>query len=691
MERPKRKHSVKRLHHRHSLPKGQPRKRSFCTFFEQHYKQSILPDNGTCFSCICRPADVKHQRHHLYCYHVFILMRFSPALLQRLKESVPLSQLIGHYVPLQRRGKDIKACCPFHKEKTPSFHIKDEKEYYHCFGCGAHGDHFRFLEQMEGLSFPEAVERIAAMGGISLPKPEPLSPAVKQQAEAQKTAYELLQEAASYFTAQYHAPQAAAVRNYVSSRGLSHQTVEQFGLGFAPDTRDGLKQYLLGKGFTEAMAIEQGLLIQPEAGRPSYDRFRGRLMFPIWDKKGRTIAFGGRILGDGQPKYLNSPETSLFHKSDVLYGWHLARNAAYQQQQLLLVEGYMDVIALHQAGIAHVVAPLGTALGESHLKQCWQVLPTPTLCLDGDAAGLRAMERACEVALPLLQPGIGLNVVLLPQGEDPDTLVKTGGKTALEGLLRQSRPLSQLLWEQYRQRHAPGETASPEQKAALAAALDAQAERITHPDVKSFFKDYFRQQCRFGLRHHHTSAGYSKPGFGKSGSGFGNSSYSGMRPSPSRRLQEPSGQMWEKLLLATLLIHPHLLEQQQVENTLEQAPFTRTDYAALRDILLLAPIELPELTPHALQPFLRQRGQQALAQQLLQDKALQVESALRPNADPAQALLLWQRLEVDIRHLLQQSAQNAQQRTMLQDVSAENWEQFLHVLQQTEDSQDPQA
>jgi len=324
---------------------------------------------------------------------------------------------------------DWWACCPFHHEKTPSFHADDRKGFYYCFSCHAKGDIFTFLTEKQGLSFAEAVEQLAA------------------EARQRATLVEVMEMAARFYEEQLAGPAGQGAREYMTSRGLSEETVRRFRIGFAPDARDALLRHLEKAGVPRQLMIEAGLVAVPEDGRSAYDRFRNRLMFPIRDMRGRVIAFGGRALGDARAKYLNSPETELFHKSRVLYNIDQARRAAFDSSSVIAVEGYMDVIALVQAGFANVVAPLGTALTEDHLTMLWRMAPEPLLCFDGDAAGVSAAWRTLELALPRLAPGHSLRFVLLPEGMDPDDLVRQQGAEAFSALLEAAMPLIDLMWK----------------------------------------------------------------------------------------------------------------------------------------------------------------------------------------------------------------------------------------------------
>ncbi|MBW8783875.1 MAG: DNA primase, partial [Novosphingobium sp.] len=379
-------------------------------------------------------------------------------------------------------GHEFKACCPFHNEKTPSFTVNDDKGFYHCFGCGAHGDVIRWMTDQRGLAFMDAVRELAAEAGMELPALEPRD---ARQAEQRSSLQDVMAAAQAWFAGNLAAPEGAAARAYLATRGFDAHTVERFGFGFAPEDRQALKKALAG--FDEAQLIEAGLRIQID-GKEPYDRFRGRLMLPIEDARGRVIAFGGRIL-DGAatdaPKYLNSPDTPLFDKGRTLYNLHRAGPLARRSRRLIVVEGYMDVIALAAHGIGEAVAPLGTALTEHQLQLLWRVVETPVLCFDGDAAGQRAAFRAVGRALPLLRPAHSLSIVRLPAGLDPDDLVRREGAAGFEALLGQACSLIDTLWEHEREALP---LVTPEDKAGLKARLLGHMETIADPDIRALYR-----------------------------------------------------------------------------------------------------------------------------------------------------------------------------------------------------------
>ncbi len=412
-------------------------------------------------------------------------MALTPQWLDELRARITLSALIGRTVKVTKAGREFKACCPFHNEKSPSFTINDEKGFYHCFGCSAHGDAIRWMTDQRGLSFMDAIKELAAEAGMEVPAPDPKA---AQRAEKANNLYDVMTAAQEWFVSQLLGIEGAGARGYLKQRGFTEQTIRDFGFGLAPDNRTGLKSAL--KQFGDSMLIEAGLLISVD-GKAPYDRFRGRLMIPIRDPRGRVIAFGGRILGEGEPKYLNSPDTPLFDKGRTLYNLDKCSPASRQTGRVIVVEGYMDVIAIAQAGFADAVAPLGTALTEQQIQMLWRMTEKPLLCFDGDAAGQKAAMRAALRALPLLKPGHSLQFVTLPEGKDPDDLVKASGAAALTTLLEASQPLVERLW---RAEVSAGPLDTPEDRAGLKQRLGAHMANITDVEIRRHYANAFRER-----------------------------------------------------------------------------------------------------------------------------------------------------------------------------------------------------
>lgn len=422
-------------------------------------------------------------------------MRFDTSFLDEIRDRVPISSVIGPRVSWDRKKSnaakgDWWACCPFHGEKSPSFHCEDRKGRYHCFGCGVSGDHFRFLTEHDGVSFPEAVERVAEMAGVPMPARDERSEAREKQ---RSSLTDVMEIATAFFQEQLQAAVGAKARAYLRERGLTSATQQAFRLGYAPDSRSSLKEFLAGKGVEKAQMEACGLTVFEDVP-VSFDRFRDRIMFPIPDSRGRIIAFGGRALSPDVPaKYLNSPETELFHKGNVLYNYVRARKAMAKGGTVIAVEGYMDAIALAQAGFDNVVAPLGTALTESQLELLWRMAPEPVLCFDGDGAGLRAAFRAADLALPSIGPGRTVRFALLPEGKDPDDLVRSEGADAFRQVLSQARPLDELLWMR---ETTGGGFDTPERRAELEKTLRELAGRIRDESVRFHYQQAMRERMQ---------------------------------------------------------------------------------------------------------------------------------------------------------------------------------------------------
>jgi DNA primase len=429
----------------------------------------------------------------------------SPAWLDELRARTVLSAVIAPSVKLIRAGREWKACCPFHNEKTPSFTVNDDKHFYHCFGCGAHGDAIRFLTDNRGMPFMDAVKELAAKAGMDVPAPDPRA---QEQAERTASLTDVMGEVAKWYAEQLNGLPGAEAQHYLQSRQIDAATAQRFGLGLAPDSRTALKR-ALGKKLGEDKLIDTGMLIQPEeGGKESYDRFRGRLMIPIRDPRGRVIGFGGRILGEGEPKYLNSPQTALFDKGRTLYNLDRAGPASRTPKRLIVVEGYMDVIALDRAGISEVVAPNGTALTEAQLERLWRLDPSPILCFDGDNAGRKAAIRAATRALPLLRPDRTLRFVELPAGQDPDDVIKAGGREAFEALLANPEPLDSRFWRHELEAEPLG---TPEAWAGLKERLVAHASTIGHPDLARMYREDWLDRFYKLRRPEQPQRSFSKP------------------------------------------------------------------------------------------------------------------------------------------------------------------------------------
>lgn len=511
-------------------------------------------------------------------------MAFPPGFLDELRSRLSLSEIVGRKVALKRRsGAEFYGLCPFHNEKTPSFTVNEKKAFFYCFGCHEKGDAVGFVMKTEGLSFPEAVEKLAREVGLPVPRETPLE---RERAERVSTLQQVVEEAARWFQKQLRLPVGRQGLDYLRGRGLEDAVIDDFRLGFAPDSRDGLLSHLKRENVPVDKIVEVGLAIQPDdraAGdrglREPYDRFRGRVMFPINDRRGRVIAFGGRVMGAGEPKYLNSPETPLFHKGANLYCLDRARQAATKDQPVIVAEGYMDVIALHGAGFTGAVAPLGTALTEGQLAELWKLADEPFLCFDGDNAGRRAASRAAERALPLLQAGKSLRFLSLPAGEDPDSLIRTRGADAMRRSLDLARPLSDVIWSMETEGRP---TDTPERRASLQRAVEQRVAEIADPVVRDYYRTEMRE--RLGRLRRADRAPW-QPGQRRPFRGRGPEPAPFAAGSAARRAgTDLDGSRQERALLGVLLERPALLHV--LAEDVAALPIASTELARLRSGLL---------------------------------------------------------------------------------------------------------
>ena len=553
--------------------------------------------------------------------------RFTPDFLEELKTRLRPSDVIGRYVKLKKQGNEWAGLSPFTKEKTPSFFVNDQKGFFHCFSSGKHGDIISFLQETQRLTFYEAVERLAEEAGLPLPAESPDEAA---RAEKAKGLAEACAAAAKFFAAMLRRADGRHALDYLRGREVTDAQMEAFAVGYAPGGRSVLKDFLLNKGFQEQTLTDAGLLIKPEDGSASYDRFRNRVMFPIMGPRDRIIAFGGRALDkEARAKYLNSPETPIFHKGSVLYNLGPARAAAAEDKAALIVcEGYMDVIALWGAGVRRAVAPLGTALTEDQLALLWRASDEPVLCFDGDRAGTGAAHRAIDRALPHLKPGKSLSFAFMPKGKDPDDLVRAEGAGAFHTVLEEARPMVEVLWEREIDAR-PLDT--PERRAALRAHLRTLVKEIADKDVRAAYGAELatRLDRQFALpsgKARRTKAG----GFFSSNQGFRHVE----APRPSPRLKQrgaPSQWTREAALVLAALTHPALVERQE-------AAFFSLELSDEGLKTLLSEILSALSTDHALdsaglKSHLSQTGAAGALERVLKDHELTKEKFLRPDAE----------------------------------------------------------
>ena len=592
-------------------------------------------------------------------------MPYPAGFLDELRSRVSLAEVVGRRVNLQKRGREYTGLCPFHKEKTPSFHVVEEKGFYHCFGCGAHGDVIGFSMQTQNLGFREAVEELARVAGLEVPRETPQ----EREREARRaTLGGAMAAAAQFFQAQLAGPGGAAARAYLDGRGLDADAIRRFGLGFAPDSRDALKR-ALGKQFPEALLIEAGLVRKAEDRPDSYDYFRNRVMFPIADRRGLVIAFGGRVMGDGQPKYLNSPDTPLFQKGRVLYGWPAARAAAARDPSAIVTEGYMDVIALHRAGFGTAVAPLGTALTEQQLEEVWKLAAEPVLCFDGDSAGQRAAGRALDRALPLLKAGRSLRFAAMPEGDDPDTLIRRVGPEAMRGVLAQAQPLADKLWE-IEAAH-PADT--PERRAALEARLEARVRQIGDRAVQDHYRRYFRDRLYQAFRP-------ARPDWVKGRRG---TNRNGKAPLAAQRPPRIDPALLRsrnaEIRLALLINFPFLLDEHVEDAAASRFPDRELD-RLLHEILRIH-AQNPDLDAATLKFHLTENGFGTVVDRVLSPQVLNHAASARPGADPETVREAWSELARQIEQSEEARDVAAAERDLAADMSAETWSRHRSLFE----------
>ncbi|TQV70249.1 DNA primase [Denitrobaculum tricleocarpae] len=578
-------------------------------------------------------------------------MSLSTEFLDEIRARVSLAGVVGRKVKLVKRGREHSGLCPFHNEKSPSFTVSEDKGFFHCFGCGAHGDVIGFVMRTEGLAFPEAAEKLANEAGLQMPVSTPMD---REAAQRRADLYEVLDAATGWFQEQLHASGGEEARAYLERRGLSPETTALFRLGLAPDSRGALRKAMNARGYDDDQLVDAGLMKRPDSDEGSprssqslRDYFFNRITFPITDRRGRVIAFGGRALGDSKAKYLNSPETTMFHKGRVLYNMARARQAAHDTGEVIVVEGYMDVIALAQAGFPAAVAPLGTAVTEEQIEELWRMAPRPTMCLDGDAAGQRAGFRAATRALPMLKPGCSLGFAVLPPNEDPDSLVNSRGAAAFRQVLDSAQPLAEVVW---RMTLGDKPMTSPEDRAALRVELRKTVAQIADPDLKAEYGREMDQRVQQafggnfsggggGARHRDRGGKYG--GAGKYGRGGSWDKSSGRRrgwgdQATTMRigaLQSPEflRRRQDQVLLATLVNHPKVLLDYAEDLALLRLEAQDLDH--FRQALLDLVAREPDLDSDALKCHLSEQGYSGLLGELLSSDVYVHGKFARPATD----------------------------------------------------------
>lgn len=588
------------------------------------------------------------------------MVTFSPRFLDDLRNKISLVSLVGKKVKLSRKGHEYVGLCPFHREKTPSFTVSEEKGFYHCFGCGAHGDAITFTMQMEKMTFPEALEHLAHSVGMEVPKASAQEVA---RTKKQLSLFGIMEKACQFYEQQLFKPAGKQALDYLRSRGLDATDIKKFRLGYAP-SGSLLRQHLLREGCDEKDLIDLGLVCKKQDYfGDNFDYFRDRVLFTIMDKRGHVIAFGGRVMGAGEPKYLNSPETILFHKGENLYAYTQSLETIRQTNNVILVEGYMDVIALHKVGITNAVAPLGTALTPEQIQILWRVAPEPIICFDGDGAGRRAADRACNRALPILTPGHSLRFVWLPDGLDPDDFAKAYGKVGVENLLKGAKPLSWLLWH----RLIDGKNFDTPEKMAM---LEKEATEVVAEIQNPTVRGYYEKEINAELKKFTKEMLYTKR--------------------TGRRLPEPAMAQFEpmpvlaphlneaKMLLAYMIAYPEVCGC-----FLESLSFLKTADRKIMRLLEILTNEMAE-NAHISAQELHQLLERKYSKNIFIYLAPQMEVLQRAQKTPEEVkmdvnkrmrALQLLALEEDISHLMKEFEENP---------TSEIWTQILSLKQEKE-------
>lgn len=629
-------------------------------------------------------------------------MSFPGHFLDELRTRLSITDVVGKRVTWDRaksnaRRKDYWACCPFHSEKSPSFHVDETKGFYHCFGCGAHGDIVGFVMGQDNLSFIEAVERLAGDAGLTMPERTP-----QMRAEEEKRAglVEIMEMATQFFEKILHQSSGEAARTYLDGRALSPKTWATFRIGFAPDAPSALSDHLIAQGIKPDQLIEAGLSLEGDRGGLR-DRFRGRIIFPIMDGRSRVIAFGGRAMSsEAKAKYLNSPETPLFHKGRTLYNIAPARRAAadlsrsdnvHRLPGVVVAEGYMDVIALSLAGITQSVAPLGTAMTEEQILLAWKMCPEPVLCFDGDAAGIKAAGRAMERALPLLRPGHSLGFVLLPGGLDPDDLIREKGSEAMRAILAKPIPLIDFLW---RREIEEGPFDTPEKRAALEERLDYATGQIRDDKVQRFYRQALRDRLYKHFNTRKPTAAASRPGRGET---FGRQKQpqgisAALRKSSLAQASRMSGDLGagrdldlcverERVLVSSILRFPELLDAHG--ESFAEMPLERPELDRVRRDILDVAASGVALDMNALRNHLKDRGAAHLVDQLLRHASQKHAHIFSKDAQLKDAEENWSHVLALHREMLSLKREAKEAEVLFQqDGSSENWQRLQRIQTQ---------
>ena len=606
-------------------------------------------------------------------------MRFTPQFLDELKARLPVSEVVGKRVKLVRSGREWKGLSPFNKEKTPSFFVNDQKQAWFDFSSGKNGSVFDFVMESEGVSFPEAVERLAQMAGVPLPK---ASREDEVRDARRKTLHDVMELAAKFFQYALATRAGAKARGYLADRGLDAATQLKFRLGYAPPDRFALKEHLGSLGVLVEDMVEAGLLISGDDIELPYDRFRDRVMFPISDLRGRVIAFGGRALEkDAQAKYLNSPETPLFHKGATLYNIATARQAAHHGAQVIAVEGYIDVIAMATADFPATVAPLGTALTGDQLGLLWNMAEEPVLCFDGDDAGVRAAYRAVDLAMPRLRPGKSLKFAMLPQGQDPDDLLRSAGREAVAEVIAGARPLASMLWARETEGH---QFDTPERRAALEARINEMMAAIADDSVRKYYRqDFAERLAQFfaPARRERNASGEGwrrdfRPRRQRLAPGDKHTPYvvvsQQLAASPLHRGHRTAVPRREALILQAALNYPWLLHDHLEE--FASLEFRHADTERLRSALVDIAVHAAAADADVVRAELSARGLTDIMNRVATAITTPSVWGTRPEAAPDDVLVTWQQLVALHRqwHSLIKELRDAEQ-ALGQDASEANF------------------
>ncbi len=635
-------------------------------------------------------------------------MSFTPDFLDEIRTRVSLTDLVGRRVSWDRhksnaRRKDFWGCCPFHHEKTPSFHVDEPRGFYHCFGCGAHGNLFDFMMQMENLNFPEAVERLAHDAGLKMPE---RSPEMRAQEKKRATLYDVMEVASTFYQNILRSPEGQEPRSYLEGRGMGPTTWETFGIGYAPSGRTALVDHLIARDIKMEQITEAGLALKSDYSGKYQDRFRERVMFPITNSRGQTIAFGGRAMSaQAKAKYMNSPETPLFHKGKALYNFQTARSAAQDVHRngggkvpaLVIAEGYVDVIALSRAGFPQSVAPLGTALTEDQIGLAWRLTPEPVLCFDGDEAGLKAAYRAIDAALPLLKAGHSLRFALLPSGLDPDDLIREKGADAMSRVLAQAIPLIDLLWQREIEQ-GPFET--PERKAQFERQLEVAVQSIRDGKVQSFYRQAVRDRMFQLFSGHRTGSSGGRKGQKPYKSGFSQGANApvsqALRQSTLVQASRLAGGIAaardgdlaverERALVFTVLNHPEILERHG--EAFADLLIERPELDRLRAEILEVAASGAALDRAGLRNHLEKRGAAHLADQLERQKSVKLQRFASADAELSEAEENWFHiLSIHNEFLLLQREAREAEAAYHQDMSEENWRRLQSIQRQLKET-----